>query len=62
MAGEGLELDELRDDSPGILDAMILDFESTSPHDKVFAPLNLAEDIEGVDFRPDYSKTLSQTF
>ncbi|KAE8446778.1 hypothetical protein EG329_011683 [Mollisiaceae sp. DMI_Dod_QoI] len=54
----------IKDSSPGILDLMVLgrDFESTSPHDKIFALLNLAQDIDGIDFKPDYSKTLSRTY
>ena len=54
----------VKDTSPGILDTMVLgrDFQSTSPYDKVFALLNLAEDIDGIDFKPDYSKSLSQTY
>ncbi|TVY83209.1 hypothetical protein LSUE1_G006125 [Lachnellula suecica] len=54
----------VKDTSPEILDLLVLcrDFESTSPYDKVFALLNLAEDIEEMDFRPDYSKSLSQTY
>jgi hypothetical protein len=54
----------VKDTSPGILDCMVLgrDFESTSPHDKIFALLNLAKDIDGIDFKPDYSKSLSQTY
>jgi hypothetical protein len=54
----------VKDTSPGILDLLVMcrDFECTSPYDKVFALLNIAEDIEGMDFKPDYSKTLSQTY
>ncbi|TAQ83406.1 hypothetical protein B7494_g8273 [Chlorociboria aeruginascens] len=53
-----------KDTSPGILDVMILSrsFESTSPHDKIFALLNLAQDIRDIDFKPDYSRSLSQTY
>ncbi|KUJ14923.1 HET-domain-containing protein [Mollisia scopiformis] len=55
---------KLKENSPGILDALILgrDFESTAPHDKVFALLNLAQDIEGLDFKLDYLTSLSQTY
>lgn len=53
----------VKDTSPGILDAVVLcrDFQSTSPYDKVFSLLNLAKDFQTTDFRPDYSKSLSQT-
>jgi hypothetical protein len=62
--GEVVGWTKHKDNSPGIVDVMILgrDFESTSPHDKAFALLNLAQDIEGIEFKPDYSKTLSQSY
>lgn len=54
----------LKPNSPGILDVMILgrDFESSSTHDKIFALLNLAQDLDDIGFRPDYSNSLSQTY
>ncbi|TVY24436.1 Heterokaryon incompatibility protein 6,OR allele [Lachnellula hyalina] len=54
----------VKDTSPEILDAAVLcrDFQSTSPYDKVFSLLNLAEDFQATDFIPDYSKGLPQAY
>ncbi|TVY39853.1 Heterokaryon incompatibility protein 6,OR allele [Lachnellula subtilissima] len=54
----------VKDTSPEILDAAVLcrDFQSTSPYDKVFSLLNLAEDFQATDFVPDYSKSLPQAY
>ena len=55
---------QIRDDSPGILDAVVLarDFESTSHHDKIFAVWNLAQDTNDMEFTRDYSKSVSQSY
>ena len=54
----------IREDSPGILDTVVMarDFESTIHHDKIFALWNLAQDTDGMDFKLDYSNTLSHTY
>ncbi|PQE15144.1 heterokaryon incompatibility protein [Rutstroemia sp. NJR-2017a BVV2] len=50
--------------TPGILDVVVLarDFESTNPYDKIFAVWNLARDTVGMDFKMDYTRSLSQTY
>jgi hypothetical protein len=50
--------------TPGILDLVVLarDFESTNPHDKVFAVWNLARDTAGMNFKMDYARSLSQSY
>ncbi|KAL5330783.1 hypothetical protein ACEPPN_000306 [Leptodophora sp. 'Broadleaf-Isolate-01'] len=50
--------------APGILDVVNLcrDFQSTVPHDKVFALWNLATDTKGMGFTMDYTKPLSETW
>ncbi|KAM3079861.1 hypothetical protein ACMFMF_003282 [Clarireedia jacksonii] len=50
--------------TPGILDVLVLarDFESTSPYDKIFAVWNLARDTNGMNFKMDYTRSLSQTY
>ncbi|KAH7333240.1 heterokaryon incompatibility protein-domain-containing protein [Rhexocercosporidium sp. MPI-PUGE-AT-0058] len=50
--------------APGILDIVTLcrDFQSTVPHDKVFALWNLATDTKGMEFTMDYTKPLSETW
>ncbi|KAG4439249.1 hypothetical protein IFR05_005287 [Cadophora sp. M221] len=55
---------DIPETAPGILDVVTLcrDFQSTVPHDKVFALWNLATDTKGMDFTMDYTKTLAQTW
>lgn len=62
---------KIADQSPGILDACVLarDFESTSPHDKIFAIWNLAMDIGTEEemrahssFRLDYDVPLKEMY
>ncbi|CZS91841.1 uncharacterized protein RAG0_02385 [Rhynchosporium agropyri] len=53
----------LRNLRQGILDVIALyrDFQSTVPQDKGFALINLATDMDRMDFTPDHTKGLAQT-
>lgn len=55
---------EIGEHSPGILDVVVMcrDFESTSPYDKVFALWNLARDTENMNFKMDYTRSLSDAW
>jgi Heterokaryon incompatibility protein (HET) len=50
--------------SPGMLETAILarDFQATDGHDKIFALWDLAQDKDGIDFKMDYSDSVSKSF
>jgi hypothetical protein len=55
---------KIRKHSPGLLEIAILarDFQATDSHDKIFAMWDLAQDKEGLKFKVDYTKSVSESF
>ena len=50
--------------SPGFLEALVLtrDFECTDPRDRIFGLWNLAQDKDGLDYKPEYSKPYEDVY
>jgi hypothetical protein len=53
---------KIKNTSPGFLETLVLarDFECTNPRDHILALWNLAQDKEGLDYAPAYTKSYEE--